>query len=55
MPKAVSKAQAGFFGLIAGGKKSSMTPEEAKKRLKGIKMNKLPKKANIAKTLAQGR
>ena len=47
MPKAVSKAQARFFGAVAGGsvKKKGLSKEEAKKRLEGVKMKKLPSKA----------
>jgi hypothetical protein len=44
MPKPKSKAQARFFGAIAGGrlKKKGFSPKEAKTRLKGTKMKKLP-------------
>jgi hypothetical protein len=45
MPKAKSKAQAGLFGAIAGGTKTmhGLSAAEAKKRLKGVKVSKLPK------------
>jgi len=45
-PKAVSKKQAAFFGAIAGGQKKvkGFPPEEAKTRLIGVKVTKLPKK-----------
>jgi hypothetical protein len=44
MPKAKSKAQAKFFGIIASGKKilKGFSKAEAKKRLEGIKMKNLP-------------
>ena len=46
MPKAASKAQAKFFGAIAGGtiKKKGLPAAEAKDRLRGVKMSKLPAK-----------
>ena len=45
MPKAKSKKQAGFFGVIASGKKKvkGFSPVEAKERLKGVNYKKLPK------------
>jgi hypothetical protein len=46
MPKAVSKAQARFFGAVAAGKSKKggkgLTKREAKTRLRGVKMSKLP-------------
>lgn len=48
MPKAVSKKQAALFGAIAGGAKTKargMTKAEAKKRLKKVKVKKLPSRA----------
>lgn len=45
MPKAKSKKQAALFGAIAGGKArkgTGMSSEEAKKRLRGVKVKKLP-------------
>lgn len=45
MPKPVSKAQAGLFGAIAAGKKTKargLSKQEAKKRLKGTDVSKLP-------------
>lgn len=47
MPKPKSKAQARLFGAIAGGKRTKakgMTKAEAKTRLRGTKMKKLPAK-----------
>ena len=47
MPGPTSKAQAGLFGAIAAGKKTKatgMSPEEARKRLRGAKVSKLPKR-----------
>lgn len=47
MPKAKSKRQARLFGAIAGGKKTKakgMSKKEAKSRLRGIKLSKLPKR-----------
>jgi hypothetical protein len=40
--KPVSKAQARFFGLAAGGGVPGFDPEEAQKKLKGTKESKLP-------------
>jgi len=44
MPKAKSKAQARFFGAVAGGKvrKKGLSKKEARTRLRGVKMKKLP-------------
>lgn len=45
MPKAVSKAQAKLFGYIAGGgngRFKGFSPEEAKERLRGVKIKNLP-------------
>lgn len=47
MPKAKSKAQARLFGAIAGGKKTKargMSKAEARRRLRGVKVKKLPKR-----------
>ena len=46
MPKATSRKQAALFGAIAGGQKKvkGFPPEEAKERLRGVKVNKLPAK-----------
>jgi hypothetical protein len=47
VPKAKSKAQARLFGAVAGGKRTKakgMKREEAKKRLRGVKIKKLPKR-----------
>jgi len=47
MGKPKSKAQARLFGAVAGGKKTKahgMTPAEAKKRMEGVDMSKLPAK-----------
>lgn len=47
MPKAKSKAQAGLLGAIIAGKNKKgkgMTKAEAKARLKGVKVSRLPKK-----------
>jgi hypothetical protein len=46
MPKAKSKAQARFFGAVAGGKirKKGLSRKEARTRLRGVKMSKLPKR-----------
>lgn len=47
MPKAVSKRQARFFGAVAGGKsrkKTGMTKKEARTRLRGVKMSRLPER-----------
>ena len=44
MPKPASKAQARFFGAVAGGqvKKKGLSKKEAKKRLGGTKYSELP-------------
>lgn len=44
MPKAKSKAQARFFGAVAGGKikKKGLSKKEARTRLRGVKKSKLP-------------
>jgi len=44
MPKAASKAQARFFGAVAGGriKRKGLSRKEARTRLRGVKMSKLP-------------
>ena len=47
MPKAKSKAQARLFGAVAAGKRtkaSGLTRSEAKTRLRGVKVSKLPRK-----------
>ena len=47
MPKAVSKKQAALFGAVAAGKRtkaSGLTRTEAKERLRGVKVSKLPKR-----------
>ncbi len=47
MPRAKSKAQAGLFGAAAAGKKTKakgLTRHEAKKRLRGVKVSKLPRR-----------
>ena len=52
MPKAVSKAQARLFGAIAGGKgtkATGLTKKEAKVRLRGVKVGKLPKRVKKGK------
>jgi hypothetical protein len=45
VPKAKSKRQARLFGAVAGGKATKakgMTRAEARERLRGVKMSKLP-------------
>lgn len=44
MPKPVSKAQARFFGAVAGGSKrvKGFSKTEARNRLRGSKLSKLP-------------
>lgn len=45
MPKARSKAQARLFGAVAGGKRTKakgLTRSEARTRLRGVKLSKLP-------------
>ena len=47
MPKAVSKRQAALFGAVAGGartKASGLSRSEAKERLRGVRVSKLPKR-----------
>lgn len=48
MPKAKSKAQAGLFGAIAGGKSTKatgMSKASAKRHIKGVKVKDLPARA----------
>jgi hypothetical protein len=48
MPKVKSQKQAGLFGAAAAGKKTKakgLTRHEAKKRLRGVKVSKLPRRA----------
>jgi len=47
MPKAKSKAQARFFGAVAGGqaKRKGLSPAEARKRLRGVHVKRLPPRA----------
>ena len=45
MPKVVSKQQAKLFGYIAGGgnhRFEKFSPEEARERLRGVKIKNLP-------------
>jgi len=44
MPKARSRAQARFFGAVAGGRirKKGLTKKEARNRIRGVKLSKLP-------------
>lgn len=50
MPKAKSKAQARFFGAVAGGAvKTTMTKAEARTRLRGVKVSKLPARKIVVK------
>jgi hypothetical protein len=51
MPKPVSKAQARLFGAIAGGavKKKGFSKAEAKTRLRGTNVKKLPARAKKKK------
>lgn len=46
MPKVVSKSQAGFFGMLAGGaiKKKGLPASKAKEMLRGTKVSNLPNK-----------
>jgi len=46
-----SKAQAGFMGAIAGGKKKvkGLSRAKAKEFLRGVKVNRLPRKAKKKK------
>ena len=51
--KPVSKAQARLFGAVAGGKSTKatgLTKEEAKGKLKGAKVKKLPEKKRKRKS-----
>lgn len=53
MPKAKSKKQARLFGAIAGGKKTKakgMTKKEAKSRLRGVSIKKLPTRKGRGKS-----
>lgn len=53
MPKAKSKKQAALFGAIAAGKTTkatSMSRAEARERLRGVKIKKLPRTAKRKKT-----
>lgn len=48
MPKARSRAQAGLFGAIAGGKarkRTGISAAEARKRLRGVRVSRLPRRA----------
>ena len=48
MPKAKSKAQARLFGAVAAGKKTKakgLSRAEAKERLRGVKVKRLPQRA----------
>lgn len=49
--KPVSKQQARFFGAVASGaaKAPGLSKEEAKRKLKGVKIKKLPKRAKKKK------
>ena len=52
MPKAKSKAQAGFFGAVIAGttrKPTTMTKAQARKHLRGVKIKKLPVRIGIKK------
>lgn len=51
MPKAKSKAQARFFGAVAGGKvrKKGLSKKEARTRLRGVKAAKLPARSRKRK------
>lgn len=44
MPRASSKAQARFFGAVASGRlrKKGLSRKEARTRLRGVKMSRLP-------------
>lgn len=45
-PKAKSKAQAALFGAVAAGKHTKakgLSPAEAKERLRGVNVKRLPK------------
>jgi len=50
MPKPKSQAQARYFGAVAGGAvKSTMTGAEARTRLRGVKIKKLPARKIVVK------
>jgi hypothetical protein len=52
MPKAKSKRQARLFGAIAGGRKTKatgMSRKEARNRLRGVNIKKLPNRARKRK------
>jgi hypothetical protein len=51
MPKPTSKAQAGFLGAVASGKKKvpGLTAAEARTRLRGANIKDLPKKKSKKK------
>lgn len=51
MPAPVSQAQARFFGAVAGGaiKKKGLSAQEAKKRLEGVQVKKLPERSKQKK------
>ncbi len=47
MAKVKSRAQAGLFGAVIGGKRTKakkLTVSKAKEALKGVKVSKLPKR-----------
>jgi hypothetical protein len=56
MPKAKSKAQARFFGAVAGGRirKKGLSRKEARTRLRGVKMSKLPKRKSRKRRKRKG-
>jgi len=47
--KPVSKAQARLFGAAAGGKIPGFDPEDAQKKLKGVKEKTLPMRVKKGK------
>ena len=52
MAKVKSKRQARLFGAVAGGKATKakgLTAKEAKKRLRGVKIKRLPARAGRRK------
>jgi hypothetical protein len=51
MPKAKSRAQARFFGAVAGGKARAkgLSRREAKSRLRGVKISSLPPRVGARK------
>lgn len=52
MPKAKSKAQAGFMGAVIAGKarkSTTMTKAQAREHLRGVKVKKLPTRIGIKK------